>query len=290
MSSEPTATPAEQLEQEIARVREKQQALEDPELREALQMKIAHLEAKLLAMPKEEAVEPELLPEKPTPEQLHAADGLIRQARVEKMRGNVQRSTELLKEAVEAAPTAPAVLEALGDDLMERKQRKEALNAYKRAVKLDPTNVGLERKYAELVLGSSISMSFDEAMRADWSESPLLSSNDHVASGPAATLLSIFLPGLGHIVLGRTATGVAILCAWIASFLWLTLMKKDLAEFGAKLYGRASGAQPNYLVLIPLILLVGIFIGTINSLRVPKKLGGRGKVDRPTPPVNLPFD
>jgi hypothetical protein len=289
MSSESGESPAEALRQEIERIREKQRSLEDPELRDALQLKITHLETRLASLPPEEPVEEEDLTP-PTPQQLAEADNLIRQARVEKMRGNTGQSTVLLNKAAEAAPTAPAVLEALADDLLERKQKKEALAVYKRAVKLDPKNVGLERKYATLVLSTGPSVTFEDAMRADWNESPFLSSEDHVASASAATLLSVLLPGLGHIILGKTVTGACILAAWVVSFLWFGIGLRGVS-LSAK--GEAHVPLSHYFsgsIIIPGILMSIIFIGTINSLRIPKKLGGRGKVSRPVPPMNLPFD
>jgi tetratricopeptide (TPR) repeat protein len=290
MNPESVSTPAEQLQSELDRIRAKRAAATDTDLFEALDWKIGQLEQRLAALEKPaEEPEPEVEMVPPTPQELLAADALIRQARVEKMRGNASASTDLLRKAAEAAPTAPAVLEALADDLVERRQKKEAMPIYKKAVALDPKNVGLERKYAMLVLGSAGVLSFEEAMRADWSDSPFLSANDHVASAGAATILTVFLPGLGHIVLGKTVTGVMILSAWVASFLWLTLMKKDLYDLLAKVSGHST-ASVNYVVIMPILLLAIIFIGAINSLRTPKRSAGRTKAGRPTPPVNLPFD
>src|SRR5258708_7712946 len=132
MNPEPDASPTAALQAEIDRVRQKRDELQDTDLREALDMKLAQLEAKLAAMPQLEASpEPEAPLEPPTPAQLEQADVLIRQARVEKMRGNKSASTDILRQAVEAAPTAPSVLEALGDDLLERGQKREAREVYR---------------------------------------------------------------------------------------------------------------------------------------------------------------
>jgi tetratricopeptide (TPR) repeat protein len=292
MNPETPSNPAEALQAEIARIRSKRETIKDPFIRDALDQKIAHLEHRLevLNRPKVETEEPEEQFEPPTPKQLQDAEGFVRQARVQKMRGNAAASTELLRKAVEAAPTAPAVLEALADDLLERKQRKEALPLYKKALKLEPRNVGLERKYAMLVLGSSAqSISFDDAMRADWRETPFASNTDNVASPLAATILTVFLPGSGHIVLGKTATGAMILGTWAACCLWIALMAKDFAALAAKLVGK-NGGHVNYLVLVPLVIIAIVYIGAVSSLRSPKKAAAGGRPGRPTPPVNLPFD
>ncbi len=290
MNPESASTPAEELQAEIARLREKLSNVKDTDMYEALEWKIGRLVEQLAALSQPEPEpEPETTSAPPTPQQLQAADGLVRQARVEKMRGNAKGSTDFLRQAASVAPTSPTVLEALADDLLDQRQRSEALMVYKRAVKLDPKNVGLERKYAMLVLGSTPTLSFEDAMRADWSESPFLSTNDHVASPLAASFLTVLLPGAGHLVLGKTSTGFMILGGWGACCLWLAFMAKDFAALAAKVSGKNAG-HANMVVLVPLIILAIIYIGAINSLRVPKKVAGRGKIDRPRPPVNLPFD
>lgn len=288
MEGEIVVSPIDELSVEIARLREKREANEDPEIKEAIGLKITALEIKLEKLKENhpEAVLSETEIKPPTEAQLQTADGYVRQARVEKMRGNMVRSTELLKLAVEAAPGAPSVLEALGDDLVERKLMKDARQMYQRALKLDPKNVGLETKYANVVLGTSLSMSVEEQLRLGMSDSLFLTSQDHVASASAATFLSLLLPGLGHIVLGKTLSGIAILSAWLACGFWLLFMAKDLREL-AKTFQHGGGSF-NPLVFAPLIVMAIIFIGTVNSLRIPKS-GARSRSNRPAPPFDLPF-
>ena len=288
MNGENTVSQVESLTEEISRLKEKCEAVSDPEIREAINWKIASLESKLGKLEAEPATEQEpeseVIP--PTPAQLVEADNLIRQARVEKMRGNKARSIELLKNAVTAAPTAPSVLEALGDDFVERRQLREARETYAKALKLDPKNVGLETKYANVVLGTSMSMSVEEQLRLGMSDSLFLTSQDHVASASAATLLSVMLPGLGHLVLGRTATGLAILVSWVACGFWLLFLEKDVKTLAQSVMH--GGGTFNPVVFVPIIIMAILFVGTINSLRVPKA-GARGRSNRPVPPVDLPY-
>ena len=67
------------------------------------------------------------------------------------MRNQTQEAMALMNQAAQAAPTAPAVLEALGDAFVERKVWKEARDAYQKALSVDPKNARLEKKYAEVV-------------------------------------------------------------------------------------------------------------------------------------------
>jgi len=103
---------AADIKAEIQRLKAKQSAVDDEDIRLALQGRIDALETQLKSAAKqEEQPESPELP-KATPDQLTKADQLIRQARVEKMRNNSARALALMKEAAEVAPSAPAVLEA----------------------------------------------------------------------------------------------------------------------------------------------------------------------------------
>src|SRR5271170_927473 len=85
---------------EIERLRAKQSTIDDEDIRLAIQARIDTLESELKHTKKAQAEEPEEDPApKATPEQMTQADNLIRQAKVEKMRGNAARASTLMKEA-----------------------------------------------------------------------------------------------------------------------------------------------------------------------------------------------
>jgi hypothetical protein len=146
--------------------------------------------------------------------------------------------------------------------------------------------VGLERKYANVVLGTTNTMTIEDQLRYGLSDTPLRS-QEQMASTTAAVFLSIFLPGAGHIVIGKTTTGIVILTAWAISAIWLGLMFKDFLGFLASLKG--GNAHFSVLVFVPLFTMCILFIGALASLKGPKT-GGRSKVERPVPPVNMKFD
>jgi tetratricopeptide (TPR) repeat protein len=235
-----------------------------------------------------EPTEEETVPP-PTPEQMVEADRLVQLARVEKMRGNAARSTELLQQATAVAPGAPSVLEMLGDDFKERKRFKEARDAYGKAVKLDPKNVGLETKFAEMVLRGGSTVSVEEMLRMNLSDSPFINPDDQVASASTATFLNLFAPGLGQLVMGRTALGAGILLTWLVCVGFLVFFRSDLGVLFQTVAGRSSKTPTN--VVLPLVIAAMVHLGAIlNTASLVKSGGRRPKAEHPVPPVNLPFE
>lgn len=222
----------------------------------------------------------------PTQDQLDAAEKLIQLARVEKMRGNKQQVRELLEKAAKAAPTSSSVLELLGDDFAERKQIGKALACYRRAAKHDPTNVSLERKIAMAALGFDGSGSLDRQMRTELGAG-IDDSAVPMASKNAALLISLFLPGLGHIVLGQLTKGWVTLAIWCVSLAWAILMGGDIAKLGSMVVGGRS--QPNMVVLVPIFVMAILYFATLADFKG-AKTEARKPVERPRPPVDLPFE
>jgi hypothetical protein len=272
------------LKAELVRLRIKRSETEDKDIRNALDERIKQLEAQVVVEPPED--EPEIPVEPPTPQQLAEAENLVRQARVEKMRGNGKGAGDLLKQASEVAPGAPAVLEVVADDLAERKQFDRAKKMYRQAWKLDPKNVGLERKYAMIVAQMDAMGSIDDQLRANLSDSPFINESEALASANAAIIMSAVFPGLGHAVLGK-GVGYPIMLAWLVCSGWLFFMKDDLAG----LFRMAAGSgTPNLAVMVPLLLMAVIYLGTIASLKTSTKSVKKRSVEHPRPPVDLPFD
>jgi len=224
----------------------------------------------------------------PTPEQTEAAEKLIRQSMLEKRRGNTIGATDLMKKAADAAPGSAVVLEALGDDLMERKLTKQARDVYRRASKLDPKNVGVERKYAELVLHGTTLGSVEDMMR--YGDSLFLTGGDNVAGLTAAKFLSVFIPGCGQMVIGRTTKGAVLLGCWIVCVGLFALMNKDFLVLAK--YIRGVGGAPNWRVLVPIIAGVSVWFAAMADLfsGQSKTVARHSKVERPKPPVDLPFE
>ncbi|MBC8065924.1 MAG: hypothetical protein H7Y17_13910 [Chlorobia bacterium] len=251
-----------------------------------LQALVAEKSAQVRKIENQTEIELPLNPEPPTPEQMLAAEKLIQQARVEKMRGNKQEVRNLLEEAVRTAPGSPTVLEMLGDDHSERKQIGKALAYYRRAAKLDPKNVNLERKVAMSALGVDATSSRDQQMKSGMGGG-LDDSAIPMASRRAALLISLFLPGLGHVVVGKVTRGWITLGVWCLCLAWVILMGGDVAKLGAMIAGGRS--QANMVVVLPLLVMVVLYIATLVDFKGEPETA-RVSVDRPRPPVNLPFE
>ncbi len=272
---------------EIERLRAKQSTLDDEDIRLAIQARIDALESELKgrAIPTAEAEEA-LEGTPATPEQARQADNLIRQSRVEKMRGNSAKALTLMREAAALAPTSPTVLEALGDDLVERRQYKDAMATFKRALQFSPRNVSIETKLAQAALKLSGMGSIEQQLRMG--DSAFISRSDAVASLRSARFFNALVPGVGHMVLGRTGTGVAILIGWTLCIGIVAAMQNDVKSILRM--AAPQHAQPNLIVLLPLFLAILIWISAQAALGVEDRPSTRTKVDRPKPPVDLPFE
>ena len=268
---------------ELARLKAKMMAIDDREIRAVLKTRVDELTAQVEALPKPEdagPVVPETPPDPPTPEQIERSERLVRQAMLEKQRGNKAAVTKLLEEAVAVAPGAPATLEALGDDFAERGRAKEGLECYTRAMKLDPKNVGLETKHATLALNVGMAGSIEDQLRANLSDSVFLNRGDAVASYGTAKMLSFFFPGLGHLVLGRTAMGLGLLGSWVACIVWI-----GIVQIAAGGQGKLSnGVIPPVLIGLIVLIVAVATLGSDGSSRNKKP------PTRPRPPVDLPFE
>lgn len=290
--------PLDALRAELGRLRQKRQETTDPDIASVLDLRIGQIEAELpksdeapqeAPSEKEEEVVEEAPPPPPTPEEALEAENYVRQARVEKMRNNRQAATDFLKKAAAVAPGSPAVLEALGDDLAERKKMLEAKEIYAKAVALDKKNVGLERKYGQAVLAVEAAGSLEDQMRMNLSDSAFLTSADKVASLPIAIICSTVFPGLGHLILGQTAKGAWIMGAWVLFGTWLLSMFGDVAKLFA--FGMGGGReQPNLVVLLPILIMAVIYVATLASFKTVGRETTRKPPERPKPPVDLPFE
>lgn len=252
----------------------------------ALEEEAAALRASLEAKAAEPAAEPEPEPEPEplapaTPAQIAEAEKALAAARVAKMRGQKQEADRLLEQAQKAAPTAPTVLEAIGDDYAERGQTKKAMDAYKRAHELDPKNIAIERKYAECVLKND---AVANAMMHMLGEDSI----ETVANANIATVLSVFVPGLGQMVTGQVPKGATFLGGWLIGWIWAFLTPDGLTNLVKSVGGAKSSF--NTFVLVPVFIALVFHMAAIYDAASRAKSARRPKVNRPVPPANLPFE
>ena len=286
-----------ELELQLKRLKAKHDAVDDADLRSALALSMEPLKERLKKLKAdEEAVEPEAPAAPPTPEEKDAADKLVQQARVEKMRGNARGVADLLGEASRIAPGSVEVMELLADELAEQHKYDDAIKTYDKARKLDPKNVNVDRKHANLVFQS-------KAVGA----TAAMTMADHEAlasSAGRAMLLSVFLPGLGQVVLAQYTKGAVLFCTWFSMILWLFISHKHLEgllhQIAVSVGLRNPGGETQYslTIVIPIVVSLIVYAVSIFGCKTAAREAsffsgggkGGGKVDHPAPPVNLPFE
>jgi len=230
------------------------------------------------------------LPPKPTPSQLLEADNLIKRSMLEKRRGNNAAASDLLRKAAEVAPGSPAVLEGLGDDMMERGNAKPAAETYAKALRIQPGNASIERKYAMAVAKSKGAVTLEEAMQMNLGDSPLNASD--AANARIAAILSFFIPGAGQVVMGDYVKGAVYFFSWLILLVWLSVAKDQWHDLVASIAGKKSSFNP--LILVPIVGSLGIAIAAAFTCKPPRGPGatggGKPKANHPAPPVDLPFE
>lgn len=225
------------------------------------------------------AAESEQLPPPPTAEDLEKSDHLIRQANLAKIRGDKVAFEKLIEEAAQVSPGSSAVQEAVGDAYLERRQVRKAKEAFQMAVKLDSSNASAERKFGEAVL--SIQLALDPMFGRE-------PSDESLASGKAAVLLSFLIPGLGQIVGGETSKGSAFLITWLVGVIGAIIVPGGLAGF-MTLFGM-RGPVFNPVVLLPLFLAATAWMWAIGDAGGKAKRQDKRAIVRPVPPVDKEFE
>lgn len=215
------------------------------------------------------------------PGALDKLDRLLQRYRLEKSRGNADIAAQYLKEAQELGGRTSLVLEILGDDALERRQMKEALEFYERAMHAEPKSISVEKKHADLVFRT----------RAKSAGLMMTSEFENVASARSATVLSMIVPGLGHLVTGDIGVGIAYLGTYIGAFVWVILTPNGIQGLIAMVSNRSEPAL-NGLVFVPLFLMVVIWFSSMIAMSTRAKMVGRRleKIERPQPPADKPFE
>ena len=157
------------------------------------------------------------------------------------------------------------------------------------AHKIDPNNVTVEKKLAEVAMRAATIGSIDDQLRSGISSS-LITESDMKATPTAATVCSVFLPGLGHLFVGMTNKGIAYISVWVVSvvpFAWL--MRTELN----RIHGNMNNFSPSMLMIfLFFVAAMCWFVALFECASLGKRAGSskRPVIERPKPPVDLPFE
>lgn len=220
-------------------------------------------------------------PAKLDPQAIERAEALLRQARVLRMRGDREGAGKLLEQAVAEAPGSIPVLEAQGDDLLARRQLSKARDVFAAALKLDPKNAEVERKYAEIVL---------QIAEADLPMELRSSTLEEVAASKTGAVLSVFVPGLGQVVMGQRNLGIGLMAGWALGWLWAVMVPNGLLGLSGIVGLSRTAPPPNPMVFVPLFIAVGCHVWAISDAASRAKRLETRKIDRPRPPVDKDFE
>jgi hypothetical protein len=165
----------------------------------------------------------------------------------------------------------------LGDDYSERKQYAKARDTYAQALASEPNNVGLQTKHAEAVLRAA-SYSVEGMLGLDGALNP-----EDRESG--AAWIDILAPGLGQCFRGRWGVGLPLLAVWLTAVVFVILYNqpRDIAD-NAPLRNQILGVVA---ILVVAALHMGSLVNVLITIRTtaPKR-----NVEKPRPPVDLPFE
>jgi tetratricopeptide (TPR) repeat protein len=282
------------LKAEILRIKAKLSASSDHDIIEALQFKLGSLNDQLAnaVMEVEDAeLAASALAVIAPAEEIPAVEieQQIRLARAHIAGDRKAAAREIMARLEKASPNNIDVLELKADMLIASKDIQNAFPLLKKAHKVDPTNVTVEKKLAEVAMRAATMGSIDDQLRTGISSS-LITEGDLKATPTAATVCSVFLPGLGHLFVGMTTKGIIYITVWTLSvvpFAWL--MRSELN----RIHGNMNNLSPSMLMIfLFFVAAMCWFVALFECASLGKRAGSskRPVIEHPKPPVDLPFE
>ncbi len=208
---------------------------------------------------------------------------LLRQAHLQKLRGQLTEATASVQQALELMPDDAGVWEMLGDLRQQAGDLSGAHDAYKRAHELAHDSAAIERKYAQAVL--NLTMQQEQFMQWQQAlEGKLPSEEMGPPRRPAlAFLLSFVMPGLGQIYNGQLAKGAVLLglvLLGLVLFLFVgdarTALENMLAFLvnPARMRGGISSFHLFIILMLFFIWLYGIIDAPLSAAARSRRLSG----------------
>lgn len=211
--------------------------------------------------------------------------GLAMQARSALRRGNRDEARKLLQQVFALSPTDAGALELLGDIFLEEGEQEKAIAVFERGRKHDPSHTAFEEKIAL----AKIDQQEEELAKIRRETALQLGDTEKWQDKKPnlAALLSLVLPGAGHVYLEKYERAATYFGAWLVTVLgWylplhaalpteaasaaLRQSRSFLAPFAAAL-GNLGGFS-KLLFWTMLLLNVGVYLAsTIDATRSAKR-------------------
>ncbi|MGI8924125.1 MAG: tetratricopeptide repeat protein [Fimbriimonadales bacterium] len=211
----------------------------------------------------------------PSQEEIQAA---LRKAHVLRNRGDTQGADAAVAEVLEKHPDHPASQEVKADILASQGKLSEARDILAAIVARQPGNIAAERKHAQVVLRiAEKDMAVSQALSGDLS---------HAAgarrSSTTAAFCSLMLPGFGQIYNGEMGKGISI--AAVAVLLWVGLFTIGMEDVG----GRSQPSAFFWPIMVGIATLY--IVSLIDASVTAGRMSPSGRIERPVPPVDKPFE
>lgn len=279
-----------EIKDEIQRLTAKLSASSDPDIREALSYRLKALTTQLEQLKAQEVKEskpPEVI-QQIEPLAGEELEKQIRFAHAHLTGSRLDQAKSIVDLLEKSNPNDAQVLLLSADLKIAKKDLKGAQEVLKLARKLYPQSVEIDRKLGEVALSQVKTGSLEDQLRAAESDI-FIGDGDIAATATWATVISMILPGAGHIAIGKTVKGGIYMVSWmviVGFLLWEGSLFKGFAKFMA-----AREANIPMIALMGGFLALGIHLVAIfECAALAKGNSGRRQIEKPKPPVDLPFE
>ncbi len=143
---------------------------------------------------------------------------LLRQAHIQRLRGQWVPAETLCRKALELAPDDVMGVEMLGDLLVEKGSYRDAAALYRKAFAAAPERASLEEKIARTAL--MIGEEEQERIAAQMLLNSPSRKSERKRNATIATLFSLLCPGVGQLFLGQRVKGGILLAIGLISLVF----------------------------------------------------------------------
>ncbi len=201
----------------------------------------------------------------------------LRKARIFEQRGDVAGAEALRKEILEQHPDHPEAVLIRAATHEAKGELKEARDLLAALIAAGNANVAAERKHAELVLKvAGRDHLVSAALTGDFSS--MMNPEGIKRNSGTAAFFSMLLPGFGQFYNGEMVKGIIFAAA--AVFFWIGLLNFGIGEKEVTEWFWPS------MIGLAVVYLVAILDAAVAAGRS----GPRIRPERPTPPVDKPFE